>query len=285
MSQSAAEPASPSGVVAAVRRFGDPLAFLLLGYIGLEYLFAVGHLLIERKSFAGIGSSFADRASTVDSSFLNLFFLFLVAVAVVLATVIGQRSKLARPIVITALAIVGAGAVLGFLTMLIGLFSDIPTTRDKVETVLTELVIIAVFVVVGLVLLALLSSPELRPAPKPQPAYQQYPGAPQGYPGYPPPGQPGYGGYQPQGQYDSQPTYQQPVAPAYDPPPPHGAPTYDPQPQHGAPQQGHQHDPPPPIWEQSEPPQPPPPPQQSSWPPPPPPQQPPGQQRWPEGNQ
>lgn len=286
MSQSATEPAAPSGVLAAVRKFSDLLAFLLLGYVALEFLLALGRLLVARKGYLGIPqSTFSQRAAFVDSSFLSLLTLAAVVAAVVLVIGVGQRSKLARPVVIIALALLAFGALLGLITMLASLFthSSYTTGRDKAESLLGLLVVLAIYVVVGLVLLAVLGSAELRPAPKPQRAYGQYSGGQQGgqqgYGGYPP-AQPAYGYHQPQGQYDSQPTYQ-PPAPAYDQPPP------------GVQQHGQPYESAPPIWEQ---PATPPPAQPAAWPQPQaqpqaqpqqpqqpsPQQQPPGQPRWPE---
>lgn len=293
MSQSATEQEAPSGIVAAVRRFGDILAFVLLGYVAVELLVALGRLLMPRKAtFSGSPtSSFAMRAFELDSSFLSLTLLGAVVLAVALVTVAGARSKLARPVVITALAVLGLGALLGLITTLASLFAHdsygIFSGRAKAESFLGLILILAAYVLVGLILFRMLNAPELRPAPKPQPAYgQQYPGAvPQGYGGYQQPqGQPPVYGYQqPQGQYDAQPTY---PAPAYDPAPQHSAPVYDQPPAHPQqpPQQQQQHGQPydpssPPIWEQPPPP-PPPPGQPGGWPAPP--QQPEHQQRWPD---
>ncbi len=297
MSQSATEPAAPSGIVVAVRKFRDLIAFLLLGYVALDYLLGLGHLLIARKSSFGSSSSFTQRAANVDSTFLSLFVLGVIVVAVLLVLALGERSKLARPVVITALALEAVGVLFGFITMVAALFTkgDFTTTRDKVESTLSLLLVLGIFVLVGLVVLGILTSPELRPAPKPQPAYQQYQGAPQGYGGYQQQGQQAYG-YQPQGQYDSPPPYQPqgqyeqqqpPGLPAYEQhayeqPTQQGGPAYEQQqpPPPQQPQQQPAYEPPPPIWE----PAPPPPPAQQpqGWPPPPPPQQP--QQRWPEGD-
>ncbi|PZS32706.1 MAG: hypothetical protein DLM59_07705 [Pseudonocardiales bacterium] len=309
MSQSATEPAAPSGIVAALRKYADLLAFLLLGYLVLQYLVTLGHLF-GGKSLLGTESKFADRAFEIDISFLSGSFLSIVvlgvvAAAVAMATVVGERSKLARPVIIAALGVVAAGAVLGFITLVVGLFADGTTFggRLKTETALTLLVLLALYVVAALVLLGMLSSPELRPVAKPQPAYGQYQGAPQGYGGYQQQAQPPYG-YQPQGQYDSQPPYQQQAyeQQAYDQPTQQGAPSYEQSPQQPQqspayeqpsyeqppqqPQQSPAYESPPPIWEQPAAPPPPSAQQPSGWPPPQAPQQqPPSQQRWPEGNQ
>ncbi|MEP6697878.1 MAG: hypothetical protein ABJA34_13520 [Pseudonocardiales bacterium] len=278
MSPSTAETPAPSGVAAAFRKFGDLLALLLIASVALDYLLGLGRLLIGSRAYPGAPttSPFTERAGFADTTFLSLTSLALVVVAVLLVTVVGGRSRLARPVVIVALALVAIGALLGFISMVAGMFSHVFTTRNKIETLLGLLIVLAIFVVVGMVLLQVLSSPELRPAPKPQPAYAQYQGQQQGYGGYPPQRQQQQVyGYPPQGQYDPQPSYQQ----HYEQPPTQVGQPYE--------QQQQAYEPPPPIWEQ--PPNPPPSQQPSGWPVQPPSQQPPQQaspeQRWPEGNQ
>lgn len=203
----------PGPLARALQSLRLPLALALLAYLVLRFLISLFRI-ISGENFSSLGeSSFADRISDQTGEYLGLFTLLLLAIAVALVAAV-EPLKVARPIVLTTLILTGIGLLLGVFGMLAYFFTrssdTFNSTRDKVESTLLDLPVIALYALFALFLLALLGAKGLPRAPKRERRPQhgrQYPGAPQqgGIPGFPPVEQQPYG-YQ-----------QQPQSQAYDP--------------------------------------------------------------------
>lgn len=202
----------------ALRPLREPVAWVLLGAIALYFIGGLWDLLDNPDLLGGSGSWFLYNAYYDSGDFANITVAVALTVAVLAVTVMPDRTKLAKPIVLIAMIEAGIYVLFGIMTLILGLFyqGDRYThvsAGDKGQHIVYGLPLLALTVVPLLVGLAVFRSAELSP-PRQQPVapqggyyQQQVPPQQPPYPGAP------YGGWQggtPQPQPQQQPHPQQP---------------------------------------------------------------------------
>ncbi|MGH3094647.1 MAG: hypothetical protein ACRDMV_01440 [Streptosporangiales bacterium] len=187
----------------AAKSLREPIAWVLLGCVVLYLV-------------SGLWDWFADSVSTDEAhpflyrsyyavgDFLSFTVAAALVAAVVVATLLPNAIKRAKPITLAALSLGGLMLLLGVITLFVGLFyegseySDLGL-GDKGQHLLTYFPAIGFLLIPLLLAVAVLRSQEMSP-PRPRPQMPQQWG---GYPQQPPAQQamPGYGQPQPQQPY------------------------------------------------------------------------------------
>ncbi len=158
-----------------VGKLAEPLAFLLIGCVALQYLLAIGQILVGPKTqygYSGGTTTFsaypvADRPQQHTASLLSVYLLVLLLAAVAVVTVFGVTAH-ARLVVLGTLVVVAAGALLGPVCATGGLFVRGTTcygARDTVGGLLGYLVLLGIFVVLGLLRLSATAAVAAAPRP------------------------------------------------------------------------------------------------------------------------
>lgn len=181
----------------------EPIAWILLAAVALFFFSGLWDLFNKGAAIEG-SSWFLSNAYYDVSDFANLQVPVVLIAAMLLVTVLPDRTKVAKPVVLTAMIESGVMLLFGILTLILGLFyggarfSSI-SAGTRGQHLLYYLPMLALTVIPLLVGLAMFRTTELSPPRPQQPmgmppqgAFYPQPQAPQQppYPGAP------YGGWQ-----------------------------------------------------------------------------------------
>lgn len=178
----------------ALKPLREPVAWILLAAVALFFFSGLWDLFNTANAIEG-SNWFLYNAYYDVSDFANLQVPVVLIAAMLLVTVLPDRTKVARPVVLVAMIEAGVMLLFGVMTLILGLFyggarfSSIGAgTRG--QHLLYYLPMLALTVIPVLVGLAIIRTAELSPRRPQQPAsvppqggfYQQppYPGAPYG---------------------------------------------------------------------------------------------------------
>lgn len=100
-------------ITQAAKKYRELLAFALLGVAALYFISAVSLLFKSEDDFAGAG--FAERSAVVGYLFTHPILVVSLAAALALAVGFGEPSKIAKPVVLAALALGGLSLLFGLI--------------------------------------------------------------------------------------------------------------------------------------------------------------------------
>jgi hypothetical protein len=198
----------------ALRPLREPIAWILLAAVALFFFSGLIDLFDKSDALSSENNWFLYNAYFSVGSFANLTVPVVLLAAMFAVTVLPDRTKLAKPIVLAAMIEAGVMLLFGVLSLILGLFySGSSDGSGKLEHILYYLPMLALTVIPLLVGLAVFRTSEMSPprqqpptgAP-PQGGYYQQPQVPQQQPPYP--GAP-YGGWQGGTPQQQQPPHQQ----------------------------------------------------------------------------
>lgn len=181
----------------ALKPLREPIAWVLLAAVALFFFSALIDLFDKQDTIRPETNWFLYNAYFSTGSFTNLVIAVVLLGAMFLVTVLPDRTKLAKPIVLAATIEAGVMLLFGITTLFLGLFYQ--GGSGKVEHILYYLPMLALNVIPLLVGLTMVRTAELSPPRPQQPmgmpqqgGFYQQPQQPQQppYPGAP------YGGWQ-----------------------------------------------------------------------------------------
>jgi hypothetical protein len=182
----------------ALKPLREPIAWILLSAVVLFFFSALIDLFDKPDALTTEKNWFLYNAYFSVGSFADLTIPVVLLAAMFAVTVLPDRTKLAKPIVLVAMIEAGVMVLLGIMTLILGLFYSGGT--GKFEHILYYLPMLALNVIPLLVGLAMFRTAELSPPRPQQPmgvppqgGYYQQPQVPPQQPPYP--GAP-YGGWQ-----------------------------------------------------------------------------------------
>lgn len=191
----------------AVRSLREPLAWILVSAVFLEFVVGLWRLLDKPESEYQQENWFLYNSYHGTSYFVGISVAVMLVMAAVLVTVVPDRLPRTKPILLVVAIETGVLLFFGILTLFLGLFYQAessvsgasygPSGTDKAQNFIGSMPELALTLVPLLLALAMLRAPELSSAPPPavppMPGQQFAPGAPQQpYPGQPYPGQEGF---------------------------------------------------------------------------------------------
>lgn len=182
----------------ALKPLREPIAWILLAAVVFFFFSGLVDLFQKSDALSTEGNWFLYNAYFGIGSFAALPIPVALLAAMFAVTVLPDRTKLAKPIVLVAMIEAGVMVLFGIITLILGLFYA--GSSGKLEHILYYLPMLALTVIPLLVGLAMFRAPELSPPRPQQPmgmppqgGFYQQPQAPQQQPPYP--GAP-YGGWQ-----------------------------------------------------------------------------------------
>lgn len=199
----------------ALKPLREPIAWILLAAVALFFFSGLIDLFDKSDTLSTEKNWFLYNAYYSVGSFADLAIPVVLLAAMFAVTVLPDRTKLAKPIVLVAMIEAGVMLLFGVLALILGLFY---ADGSKTEHILYYLPMLALTVIPLLVGLAMFRTAEMSPprpqqpmGTPPQGGYYQQPQVPQQQPPYP--GAP-YGGW-PGGSPQQAPNQQQPPPHTY----------------------------------------------------------------------